>query len=102
MCAEALLSHGAEVLITCRDAERGDEAVQALSKLGSCGLIVADLATADGIAELQERLVENFDRLDLLVNNAGVTWGETFERYPREAWTKVLQLDVATPFQVVQ
>ena len=41
-------------------------------------------------------------RLDILVNNAGVTWGATFEDYPASAWSKVLQLNVAVPFQLVQ
>jgi NAD(P)-dependent dehydrogenase (short-subunit alcohol dehydrogenase family) len=36
------------------------------------------------------------------VNSAGVTWGAPLEEYPSRAWSKVLNLDLAVPFKVVQ
>jgi NAD(P)-dependent dehydrogenase (short-subunit alcohol dehydrogenase family) len=102
MCAEALLDHGARVVITSRREGPGEESRRQLAERGECELIVADLAKPEGVATLGDELERRFDRLDILVNNAGITWGASFEDYPPEAWTKVLQLDVATPFQVVQ
>lgn len=102
MCAEALLDHGAQVIITSRCHARGEESRQLLSARGECDLIVTDLSTAAGIAELAEQLEQRLDHLDILVNNAGAAWGASFAEYPYEAWTKVMQLNVATPFQVVQ
>ena len=58
MCAEALLDHGADVLITA--AAMPSVATSLLKRCpnsASASLIVADLATAGGIAELQRRLV---------------------------------------------
>jgi NAD(P)-dependent dehydrogenase (short-subunit alcohol dehydrogenase family) len=102
ICAQALLDHGAEVIITSRRAEAGEAARGELSRSGPCALITADLARPEGIEQLAAALRERTGALHILVNNAGVTWGAPFAEYPSEAWTKVLQLDVATPFQVVQ
>ena len=102
LCAQALLDHGARVVITSRREDKGEESRRALAERGPCELVVGDLSTGAGVAELGDELGRRVDRIDILVNNAGTTWGAPFEDYPAEAWTKVLQLDVAAPFQLVQ
>ncbi len=102
ICAEALLDHGAAVLITTRRQDAAEEARRLLSERGSCEAIVADLSTEAGIAALAQELDARLDALHILVNNAGVTWGAPFAEYPAAAWTKVLNLDVAAGFQLVQ
>jgi NAD(P)-dependent dehydrogenase (short-subunit alcohol dehydrogenase family) len=102
ICAEALLDHGATVIITTRREDAAAEAVRRLSQHGPCTAIVADLATEEGIAALVAELRGQIDALHILVNNAGVTWGASFGEYPASAWTKVLNLDVAAGFQLVQ
>jgi NAD(P)-dependent dehydrogenase (short-subunit alcohol dehydrogenase family) len=42
------------------------------------------------------------DTLDILVNNAGATWGEPLETFPAAAWDRVLDLNVKSPFWMVQ
>lgn len=67
-CAE----EGAVPVIVGRDAEAGKEIQTGLSKTGyKCGLITVDLGTAEACAESVSRTVEEFGRLDALVNNAG-------------------------------
>jgi NAD(P)-dependent dehydrogenase (short-subunit alcohol dehydrogenase family) len=102
MCAAALLRHGARVIVTTRRRERASDALAELSAIGSCELIVADLSTPDGPAALGEAVRERLDALDILVNNAGITWGAPFRDYPADAWTRVLGLNVAAPFGLVQ
>jgi NAD(P)-dependent dehydrogenase (short-subunit alcohol dehydrogenase family) len=103
ICAEALLDHGARVIITTRREAAAEAAVAQLSQNGRpCTAIVADLATEEGIAGLADELRRETDALHILVNNAGVTWGAPFGEYPSSAWTKVLNLDVAAGFQLVQ
>lgn len=102
MCAQALLDHGASVIVTSRRAPRGNDALRELARRGPCELIAADLSSGEGVAMLAAALRERLDALDIVVNNAGVTWGAPFDEYPAAAWTRVLQLDVAAPFQVVQ
>lgn len=40
--------------------------------------------------------------LDVLVNNAGATWGESFQDYPDEAFDKVLTLNLKRVFSLTQ
>jgi NAD(P)-dependent dehydrogenase (short-subunit alcohol dehydrogenase family) len=102
MCARALLDHGASVIITSRRPEAGEAARGELAPHGPCEHIAADLSQIEGITRLSEALRERIAALHILVNNAGVTWGAPFEDYPAEAWARVLQLDVAAPFELVQ
>lgn len=66
---------GARVLMACRDGERGAEAQAAVSDEvpgARTELLLADLSTADGVRSLAEQTRQLTDRLDVLVNNAGV------------------------------
>jgi NAD(P)-dependent dehydrogenase (short-subunit alcohol dehydrogenase family) len=40
--------------------------------------------------------------LHVLVNNSGVTWGESIDTYPDSAWTKLLTLNVQRVFTLTQ
>jgi NAD(P)-dependent dehydrogenase (short-subunit alcohol dehydrogenase family) len=40
--------------------------------------------------------------LHVLVNNSGATWGESLEKYPDEAWSKLLTLNVQRVFTLTQ
>jgi len=101
MCAAALLDFGAEVVVTSRR-PAADGAWADLARRGPCTHLQVDLAEPDGVTAVRDHLAGRQDRLDILVNNAGVTWGAPFEEYPAHAWTKVLNLDVAVPFRMVQ
>lgn len=102
VCARAMLEHGASVTITARKPDLGEAAREELSQIGPCDLVVTDLSSPDGVDDLGATMRERLDVLDIVVNNAGVTWGAALETYPPAAWEKVLRLDVAAPFQVVQ
>jgi NAD(P)-dependent dehydrogenase (short-subunit alcohol dehydrogenase family) len=101
-CARALLDQGARVIITARKREAAEEAASRLSGSGDCEPVVADLAADDGPAALGDDVSQRHEAIDILVNNAGATWGAPLEAYPAHAWTKVMQVNVAAPFQVVQ
>jgi NAD(P)-dependent dehydrogenase (short-subunit alcohol dehydrogenase family) len=102
MCAEALVDAGATVIVTSRDSAAAEETRKRLSTLGNCHAIQVDLLAEDGVAALGAALADRVEGLDILVNNAGVTWGARLEDYPSHAWSRVLGLDVAVPFQVAQ
>ncbi|MCG8923403.1 SDR family NAD(P)-dependent oxidoreductase [Lentzea sp. CC55] len=66
--AEALLKAGAAVVITGRGPDRVAEAVGKLSANGDVRGVAADLATAEGAADLVSRVPD----VDVLVNNLGI------------------------------
>ena len=100
MIARGLLEAGAEVLISSRKAEQLEAAAEELSGIGPVTAVPADLSSQAGAIALAEAVGERFDRLDVLVNNAGASWGEPIESYPDEAWDRVLDTNVRGVFQL--
>ena len=102
MIARGLLQAGAGVVISSRKAEACDQAAAALAEFGAVRAIPADLSRQDECARLAAEVLDGTDSLDILVNNAGATWGEPLETFPATAWDRVLDLNVKSPFWMVQ
>ena len=72
ICAEA----GYNVVMVCRNQEKGEDARKKLlrkSKSDSVHLLIADLSSIESIENLAKEFKYKFDRLDVLVNNAGLS-----------------------------
>ena len=102
VCAEALLSAGARVLIASRKAEACEAAAKELSALGPCEGFGGTVATEAGVAALAAETRKRTDALHILVNNAGVNWGEPFESFPWKAWERVMSVNVAGLFSLTR
>lgn len=80
--AEALAAMGANVVITGRNAERGEAAVEEVkghSTDAAVDLILADLCVQGEVRRLAETFLARHDRLDVLINNAGVVLSKRTE-----------------------
>jgi retinol dehydrogenase 14 len=79
--ATALAAMGARVVVTGRNEERGERAVEEIQRDtgGEVSLMLADLAVQADVRRLAEEFQERHDRLDVLVNNAGVVQSERTE-----------------------
>ena len=55
--------------------------------------MVNDLAKPEQVPALVEAVVEHYGGINILVNNAGTSWGAPAEEYPLEAWNKVMTLE---------
>ncbi|AUM12999.1 SDR family oxidoreductase [Ketobacter alkanivorans] len=102
MIAEGLVKHGAKVYVASRKAEACAKTAEALSKLGTCIGIPADLSTEKGCVDLVNEIQQREGKLSILVNNAGVTWGAPLEEYPGSAWDKIQNLNVKSAFVMTQ
>jgi NAD(P)-dependent dehydrogenase (short-subunit alcohol dehydrogenase family) len=102
MIARGLLQAGATVVVSSRKADACEQAVAALSPFGEVRAVPADLARQDECKRLAAEALSGADSLDILVNNAGATWGEPLESFPAAAWDRVLDLNVKSPFWMVQ
>jgi retinol dehydrogenase-14 len=80
--AVALAAMGANVVIVGRNQERGEAAVEeikAQSHNESVELMLADLSVQAEVRRLAEGFLERYDRLDMLVNNAGLVQSKRTE-----------------------
>src|SRR5579871_3304623 len=90
MIAAGFLANGAKVYISSRKAQVCDATAARLSQTpgGTCVSIPADLATVEGATALAAELAAREERLDVLVNNAGASWGARLEDFPESGWDK--------------
>jgi NAD(P)-dependent dehydrogenase (short-subunit alcohol dehydrogenase family) len=102
MIARGLLQAGAEVTISSRKADAVEQAVAALSEFGPVHGVTADLSWQQECRRLAAEVAARHGALDILVNNAGATWGEPLASFPAAAWDRVLDLNVKSPFWMVQ
>jgi gluconate 5-dehydrogenase len=101
--AQALGDYGAKLVIVSRKQADLDEAVAQLAKRGiSATAVAADLSRSEAADELATRAIAALGHVDVLVNNAGATWGSPAEDHPLEAWDKVLNLNVRSIFLLSQ
>lgn len=104
MIAAGFLANGAKVYISSRKAKVCDATAARLSadSGGTCVSIPADLATMDGVAALAAAIGDREDHLDVLVNNAGASWGAPLEVFPENGWDKVMDTNVKGIFFLTQ
>ncbi len=107
MIAHGLVLDGAHVVISSRKADRCRGTAEAIAAEadstgsgGTCDYVAADLSTAEGVAQLVAGVRERQESLDVLVNNAGATWGAPMESFPRSAWDRVLATNLVSPFEL--
>src|SRR4051795_12993067 len=96
MIAAGFLANGAKVYISSRKAEVCDATAARLAEThgGECISIPADLSAIDGIDALTAELSARESRLDVLVNNAGVSWGASIDEFPEKGWDKVMDTNL--------
>ena len=102
MIARGLLQAGVRVVISSRSAEACAQAQEQLSPFGEVRAIPADLSRHDECRRLSDLVTADAERLDILVNNAGAMWDEPLETFPDAAWDTVVDLNLKSPFWLVQ
>jgi NAD(P)-dependent dehydrogenase (short-subunit alcohol dehydrogenase family) len=102
MMAKGLLQAGAKVYITARTAEDCQQTADELSQYGLCESLPADINDANAREQLVSRISDIDGKLDILINNAGTAWGDSYEDHSTEAFAKVMELNVTTVFAMTR
>jgi 3-oxoacyl-[acyl-carrier protein] reductase len=97
--ARLLAEDGASVVVSGRDAGRLDAATRELESAGAPVLgVVADAVRREDAERLVEATRERFGRIDVLVNNAGMTRDQLLVRMRDEDWDQVLDTNLRGVF----
>ena len=95
-----LAQEGAKVAINYQSNDaKAQEVADAINKLGvTCLLAKANLANPQEARAMVKRVATQFGRLDVLVNNAGITRDKSLRKMTDEDWLEVIQTNLSAVF----
>lgn len=105
MIVQALAMGGARVLTCSRKIDSVQSAVDEINAMGYPGSVEAfagNVATEEGVEAIVAETRARADGLNILVNNAGITWGAPLGEFPHRAWQKVMAVNVDGLFSLTQ
>ena len=105
MVATGLVRAGAQVMIASRKGEDCLKVANELNALGGSGHaegFAGDVSSEAGIAALVAEVKARTQRLHILVNNAGISWGAPLQDFPYHAWAKVFGVNVTAVFHLTR
>jgi len=101
--AEGLAEAGANLMLCARRAEWLDETVNEFRARGfNVESMLCDVAKPDEVQGVVGQTVAKFGSVDILINNAGVSWGAMPEDMPLEKWQQVLDVNLTGCFLFAQ
>src|SRR6201996_8980725 len=100
--AVALAQAGAQVAVHGNRRAAEETAGQINSAGGTSAAFQADLGHTAGPESLFGRVIEQFGRVDILINNAGTIIRHAAEEFPLDDWQTVLQVNLTSVFQLSQ
>ena len=101
--AQAFGASGATVVITARREQWLSEAEQALKDQGvAVHAMIADVADPASVEQLVQQKLAACGKIDVLVNNAGLTWGAPAEVMPLDRWRQVIDANITGTFLMSQ
>jgi NAD(P)-dependent dehydrogenase (short-subunit alcohol dehydrogenase family) len=101
--AEALAEMGADLVLCARKKDRCERAAEELKGLGVKTLALGcDVKNPSDVQKLADDAVARFGRIDILINNAGTSWGASIEEMTLEQWNKVIETNLTGTFLCCQ
>jgi NAD(P)-dependent dehydrogenase (short-subunit alcohol dehydrogenase family) len=91
---------GAKVVVVCRTSSTGEETVKIIRKnnRGEALFIQADVSKTSDVKRMIENTVNNYGKLDILFNNAGINMRIPITEMDEEAWNKIIDINLKGVF----
>lgn len=103
MMARGFVENGARVYITSRKVEACQKAAAELNSAGgTCIAIPSDLSGEEGVKAFAAELKQREQKLDVLINNAGRTWGAPLDLFPGKGWDSVFAVNLQSVFNLTR
>ena len=105
MMAHGFAHAGARVIICSRKLHQVEETAAQINSTNPSGHIEAfsgDVSSEEGIDAIVTEVNARTDKLNILVNNAGISWGAPLGQFPHSAWEKVMNVNVAALAHLTQ
>jgi 3-oxoacyl-[acyl-carrier protein] reductase len=96
--AKRFLQEGASVVFCDMDARVGEQTEHELALFGNARFFPADVTALADVEELVAKTIGMFGRIDVLINNAGITMDGMLTKMTEEAWTNVLSVNLTGVF----
>jgi len=93
--AKKFLEEGAKAVAICDlNKERVDNAVKELSAFGTVDGYAVDVSDKDSVQKMVDATLEKYGRIDILINNAGITMDAQFYKMTEEQFDRVIQVNL--------
>ena len=102
MMTKGLVEAGVKVYISSRSAEVCEAYAEEMRQIGACIALPMDLSKLENIKALASTISERETKLDILINNSGMSWGAPLEEFPEVGWDRVMDLNVKSLFFLTQ
>jgi len=96
--AEALASHGAHVVVVGTNAERGEAVAKSLG--GNSFFKALDVSSFEACHTFIDEVLEKTGRVDILINNAGITRDNLLMKMSEEDWDRVIDVNLKSVFNL--
>jgi gluconate 5-dehydrogenase len=97
--AEGLAEAGANLVLCARKKERCEQAAEEMRLLGVKTLALGcDVKNSNDVQAVVDATVSQFGGIDILINNAGTSWGAPVEEMRLEHWNKVIETNLTGTF----
>jgi NAD(P)-dependent dehydrogenase (short-subunit alcohol dehydrogenase family) len=101
--AEGLAEAGASLMLCARREEWLGPTVKAFNEHGvKTEGMLCDVVDPAQVQAVVDKTMEVFGKVDILINNAGISWGERPERMPLDKWQKVIDVNLTGAFLFAQ
>jgi NAD(P)-dependent dehydrogenase (short-subunit alcohol dehydrogenase family) len=101
--AERLAEAGAEIIVADIDVTQAKKTAEKLAKKGKNSLAIqADISRESAVNFLIKKSLEKFNKVDILINNAGIMFRTRLQHLSLEEWEKTLKVNLTGPFLLLK
>lgn len=94
---------GAKVILWARNAERGNAFVEKMKGMGlEAEFDAVDSSNYEAVCEAAKRVNDKYGKIDILINNAGITNDSTLKKMTIEQWQQVIDINLSGSFYCIK